>query len=77
MEQPRAGDCPVLQAWIQLEALVEIAARGTVVQVSGKKLTRQTCVDNRETLIPLILAVGTLVEIGRRAGLSFVHARVA
>lgn len=51
--------CPVLREWVQLEAAVARAAGSNKVAICpGSKLTRQTCIDNSELLIPLINEVG-------------------
>lgn len=55
--------CPILAGWSQLEVVVaRVASHGKMVESAGK-LTRQTCVDNADILIPLINELGGLTAI--------------
>ena len=48
--------------WAKVENLVMAASKGKLT-VSRGKLTRLTCVDNRDLLIPWIKEFGTLKEL--------------
>ena len=52
--------CPVLTAWAQLDAVLQrVATCGLLTYTSGR-LTRQTCIDNGDLLIPVIDQFGPL-----------------
>ena len=53
--------CPVVREWVKVEHLITAASKGKLTVARGK-LTRLTCVDNRELLIPLIKEFGTLKQ---------------
>lgn len=56
-----APACPVVSAWAAVEILMQRAANGKLAEARGK-LTRQTCIDNRDLLVPLIQEFGALVQ---------------
>lgn len=57
------AQCPIVAAWSRLEVVVaKVASHGKMVDSVGK-LTRQTCVDNADILIPLINEFGGLTAI--------------
>lgn len=56
-KQPR---CPVLDAWADMEVLLQrVATSGLLTCVVGN-ITRQTCVDNGDILVPVINVLGQL-----------------
>ena len=63
MSEAAGPECPVMTAWTDLPDVVSRAGKGRIAAVSSRKLTRQTCVDNAELLIPLILEVGTFAQL--------------
>ena len=56
-----ASVCPVLREWVAKEEILLSASRGKLTVAKGK-LSRQTCVDNADLLIPLIKEYGTLLK---------------
>ena len=61
MASPEAHKpCPVLAEWSQLDAvLTRVATSGLMVAISGR-VTRQTCIDNGELLVPVKNELGQL-----------------
>lgn len=59
--EPGASVCPVLREWVAKEEILRSATKGKLT-VSKGKLSRQTCVDNADLLIPLINEYGTLLK---------------
>ena len=57
--------CPVMAEWVKVEHLITLASKGKLTSARGK-LTRMTCVDNRELLIPLIKEFGTSKQFSYR-----------
>ena len=53
-------ECPVLSAWSQSQFVLQRLLKKDLLVISSGKLTRKTCVDNRELLISLINLVGYL-----------------
>ena len=51
--------CPIIQEWLKLEAVVERATKGQIVDAS-KKLSRDTVAGNYEVLGPLVSELGIL-----------------
>lgn len=64
MTADQDGVCPVVREWAGMEALMGRASTGRLAVAVGK-LTRQTCVDNADLLIPLIKEFGILPEISQ------------
>ena len=59
MDEP-SGSCPVLTAWIKLDAVVQrVASKEVMLDASGK-LTRQSVADNADILKPVIETLGDL-----------------
>ena len=54
------SECPVLTAWGKSEFVLQRLLKKELLVISSGKLTRKTCTDNRELLIPLINLVGGL-----------------
>ena len=54
------GNCPVLKAWSEIDAVVARAAAHGKITVTSGKLTRQSCIDNADVLLPLVNATGSL-----------------
>ena len=55
--------CPVMLAWSKDEQLMKRLVGGSVLLVTGDALTRQTVIENRALLDPLIQAVGILTAL--------------
>ena len=53
-------DCPVMQQWVKLEALVARAGQGKIALMNKTALDRESVADNHELLIPLVSEFGTL-----------------
>lgn len=52
-------DCPVMQEWLKLEAVVSRACTcGQVTSVKGNAIDRTTVADNHELLAPLVTHFG-------------------
>ena len=58
-----ASECPVLSAWSKSQFVLQRLLKKDLLVVSSGKLTRRTCVDNRELLVPLINLVGCLTTL--------------
>ena len=58
------GKCPVLRAWSDMPSVVARAAAHGKISVTSGKLTRQTCIDNSDVLVPLVNAIGSLPAFG-------------
>ena len=59
VEDPQHVVCPVMTAWSTMDAVMQrMATAGLILYCPGKKLTRQTCIDNGDVLGPLINAYG-------------------
>ena len=56
-------ECPVLSAWSQSQFVLQRLLKKDLLVISSGKLTRKTCVDNRELLVPLINLVGCLTAV--------------
>lgn len=54
------SECPVLDAWGQSELVLQRLVKKNVLIMSGSTLNRDTVVENRELLIPLMNLVGFL-----------------
>lgn len=53
---------PVLAAWTQLDDVIaRVAKRGVILETFRGRMTRQTCVDNAEILLPVIQELGNLL----------------
>ena len=52
--------CPVLTAWAQLDAVLQRVATCGLLTFTSGRLTRQTCIDNGELLMPVINQFGPL-----------------
>ena len=52
-------NCPIIQEWLKLDAVVERAAKGQIV-LATSKLSRDTVADNYELLGPLVSELGIL-----------------
>ena len=55
-----ADSCPVIEAWSQSEIVLQRLLKKNVLILAGSSLNRDTCVENRELLVPLINLVGFL-----------------
>ena len=54
-----SGDCPVVKAWADSSlVLSRLLEKSLLILGGSKKLTRHTCVANRELLVPLVNLVG-------------------
>lgn len=60
-----ANDCPVIQAWLQLEGVVERASKGHIALCRTDGINRQTVADNHELLKPLLQHFGTYAAHNR------------
>ena len=56
------SDCPVIEAWSQSELVLQRLLKKNVLIMSGPSLNRDTVVENRELLVPLMNLVGFLDE---------------
>ena len=54
------SECPVIEAWSQSQLVLQRLLKKNVLIMSGSSLNRDTCVENRELLVPLINLVGFL-----------------
>lgn len=53
---------PVLAAWTKLDDVIaRVAKRGVILETFRGRMTRQTCVDNAEILLPVIQELGNLL----------------
>ena len=59
-----AGGMPHHEDWALLGGLVGRASNGQLAHVNAKQLSRQTCVDNADMLIPVIRHLGSLAAFG-------------
>ena len=53
-------DCPIIQEWMTLDAVVERAAKGRICLCNQKELCRDTVSDNHEVLGPVVSVLGIL-----------------
>ena len=58
-----ASECPVLSAWGKSQFVLQRLLKKDLLVLSSGKLTRRTCVDNRELLVPFINLVGYLTTL--------------
>ena len=58
VEDPKNVVCPVLTSWSSMDVVMQRMATSGLILHCGKKLTRQTCIDNGDVLAPLINTYG-------------------
>ena len=58
-----ASECPVLSALGKSQFVLQRLLKKDLLVLSSGKLTRRTCVDNRELLVPFINLVGYLTTL--------------
>ena len=53
-------ECPVMNEWLKLEAVVSRGSKGKIAHCKSETIDRDTVADNYELLTPLVTHYGTL-----------------